>query len=215
MLSMPLIFQFLLLIGLRVIIALPVEPRARWIFRAAEPANRGAAIAGAADMMLVLVVVPTAVFALIQGLVFWSVSAALSHAVFCLVVGWVLTQILLVRTDKIPFACTYYPGKSRIFTLWPLYIIAFFLYALLFAEIDRALTTRPKPLLFFCIVATAAGAALVYRRQRMLAALGEIRFEEEDPDLMFQGFNLSEAMAAAPRPVPLDNPVAVTRIGDR
>jgi hypothetical protein len=122
----------------------------------------------------------------------------------------VLIQVLLVRIDKIPFACTYYPGKSRVFTLWPLYIIAFFLYALVFAEIDRALTTRPKQLLLFCTVAAAAGAVLVYRRQRMLAALGEIRFEEEDPDRMFQGFNLSEAMAAAPRTVPLDSPVTAT-----
>ena len=67
-------------------------------------------------------------------------------------------------------------------------------------------------MLFFCAGTTAAGALLIYRWQLMLAALGEISFEEEDPDLMFQGFNLREAMAAAPRTVPLDNPATATNV---
>ncbi|MGH9370185.1 MAG: hypothetical protein ACRD15_01495, partial [Vicinamibacterales bacterium] len=122
MLSMPLIFQFLMLIGIRVIIAVPSEPKARWIFRVGEPADRSAAIAGGRDTMLLLVVFPTATFALVQGLIFWSVAAALSHAVFCLVLGRLFAELLLLRIDKLPFVCTYYPGKSRVFTLWPLYI---------------------------------------------------------------------------------------------
>ncbi|MGH9309204.1 MAG: hypothetical protein ACRD1U_07515 [Vicinamibacterales bacterium] len=199
MLSMPLIFQFLMLIGIRVIIAVPSEPKARWLFRACEPSDRYRAIAGGRDTMMLLVVLPTAVFALVQGLVFWNVPAALSHAAFCWVMGRLLTEVLLLRTDKLPFACTYYPGKSRVFTLWPLYVMAFFLYTVLFAAIDLALTTRPRGLAMFCGASTLITAGLMYRRWRTLAALQGLRFEEEDPDLMFQGFNLSEAMAAAPR----------------
>jgi hypothetical protein len=199
MLSMPLIFQFLMLIGIRVIVAVPSEPRARWVFRVSEPVNRYAAIAGGRDVMMLLVVWPTAGFALAQGLLFWTVTAALSHAVFCWVLGRLFAEILLLRTDKLPFACTYYPGKSRVFTLWPLYILAFFIYTVVFALIDLALTTRPRGLAVFFLATTLVTWLVMFSRRRGLLRLSSLRFEEEDPDLMFQGFNLSEALAAAPK----------------
>jgi hypothetical protein len=77
--------------------------------------------------------------------------------------------------------------------------MVFFLYTVLFAAIDLALTTRPRALIVFCAVTMVLTGALMYRRRVVLAALGGLRFEEEDPDLMFQGFNLSEGMAARPR----------------
>jgi hypothetical protein len=199
MLSMPLVFQFLMLIAIRVITAVPSEPRARWVFRAGEPADRNAAIAGGRDVMMLLVVLPTAAFALAQGLIFWTVPAALSHAAFCWVLGRLFADILLLGTDKLPFTCTYYPGKSRVFTLWPLYIVLFFIYTVIFALLDLALTTRPNALLSFCLATMLLTTVIRYRRRRVLARLTGLRFEEEDPDLMFQGFNLSEALAAAPK----------------
>ena len=205
LLSMPLVLQFLMLIGIRVIVAVPSEPKARWVFRLCEPADRNGGIAAARDMMMVLVVYPTTGFALAQGLIFWNPAAAISHAVFCGVLGRLFAELLLANADKLPFACTYFPGKSRVFTLWPLYIIAFFLYTVLFAEIDRALTTRPNHLMIFCASAMLTAHGINHRRQRMLRSLPGLRFEEEDPDAMFQGFNLSEAMASAPKPPRFDN----------
>src|SRR5262245_58426038 len=94
MMSMPLVAQFLLLIAIPAIVAIPSEPKARWVFRVCEPAARQAAVNGARDAMLLLVVLPTTVFALLQGLVFWKLSAALSHAVFTFVLGRLLAEIL-------------------------------------------------------------------------------------------------------------------------
>jgi hypothetical protein len=201
MLSMPLILQFLMLIGLRVVIAVPSEPKARWIFRAVEPSDRHAAVLGARDAMLVLVVYPTTALALLQGLVFWGAAAAVSHTLFCWAVGRLFAEILLGGMDKLPFACTYYPGQSKVFTLWPLYLIVFFIYTLMLAFIDLQLTTRPRGLLVFLAITGSAAVALRLLRRRKLARLGALRFEEEDPDLLFQGFNLSEGLAAAATPV--------------
>jgi len=49
-------------------------------------------------------------------------------------------------------------------------------------------------------VLTLAAQLVAYTRTRRLAALSGLRFEEEDPTALFQGFQLSEALAAAPRP---------------
>ena len=198
MMSMPLVVQFLLLAALRVITAVPSDPKARWVFRACEPADRPAAVAGARDAMIVLVVLPTTVMALVQGL-FWPVGTALAHAAFVFVVGRVLAELLTPQNGKLPFACTYFPGTSRIFVLWPVYLLLFFVYTVVFAAIDLALSRRPGKLVWFCLVATLAAQVVVFIRRRAVTALPGLRFDEEDPTAIFQGFQLSEGLAAAPR----------------
>ena len=198
MMSMPLVVQFLLLAALRVITAVPSDPKARWVFRACEPADRPAAVAGARDAMIVLVVLPTTVMALVQGL-FWPIGTAVAHAAFVFVVGRVLAELLTPQNGKLPFACTYIPGTSRIFVLWPVYLLLFFVYTVVFAAIDLALSRRPTKLVWFCLVATLAAQVIVFIRRRAVTALPGLRFDEEDPTAIFQGFQLSEGLAAAPR----------------
>lgn len=198
MMSMPLAIQFVLLAALRVIMTIPSEPKARWIFRASEPTDRVGAVSGARNVMMAVVVLPTTVMALLQGLVFWTIGAALSHAAFVLVLGRLLAEIMTVRDGKLPFACTYFPGKSRIFSLWPFYLVLFFFYAVVFAEIDAALSRRPGKLVWFCLVGTVAAQVVAFMRHRTLRAMSGLRFDEEDPTAIFQGFQLSEGLAAAP-----------------
>ena len=145
------------------------------------------------------IVLPTTALALLQGLVFWTIAAALSHAAFTFVLGRLLAELLVPRRGKLPFACTYFPGNSRIFTLWPLYLLAFFIYTVAFAEIDRALSSRPGKLMWFCAAATVAAQVIVFYRKRVLSAMASLRFDEEDPQAIFQGFQLSEALAGMPR----------------
>ena len=199
LMSMPLVVQFLLLVALRVITAVPSEPKARWVFRACEPVNRAAAVAGVRDAMMVLVVVPTTVLALLQGLFFWGVGTSAAHAAFVFVLGRLLAELLTPQNGKLPFACTYLPGKSRIFVLWPVYLFLFFVYAVVFAAIDLALSRRPGKLVWFCLVATLAAQIVVLIRRRAVTALPALRFDEEDTTALFQGFQLSEGLAAAPR----------------
>lgn len=203
MLSMTLIFQFLLLVALRVVIAVPSEPKARWVFRACEPLDRGEALAATRDTMLVTVVGPSVLFALLQGLIFWGWRDALSHAAFSLVIGMLLAELLLTRTNKLPFACTYFPGKSRVFTLWPIYLVVFFFYTVVLAAIEHGLLLRhPGRLALFSAGVLLLTGLLAWARRRALAMLPGLLFEEEDPDAIFEGFNLSEGLAAAPKPLP-------------
>lgn len=199
MLSMPLVLQFCLMVGIRAIAAVPCEPKARWIFRVCEPADRATAISGTRDAMMWLVVRPTAVFAFAQGIVFWSLWAAAAHALVCLATGALLAELLVARTDKLPFACTYFPGRSRVFTLWPLYLLVFFAFTLGFSGIESVLLRKPLGLAVFCGTLVAATSLLAWYRRRTLRALTALRFEEEDPDALFQGFHLSEALASLPR----------------
>ena len=152
------------------IMAIPSEPKARWVFRVCEPADRHAAVSGARDAMLLLVVLPTTVFALVQGVVFWTLGAALSHAAF-FVLGRLLAEILILEDRQAAVRLHLLPGNSRIFSLWPIYLLAFFFYTVVFAVIDRALSSRPGKLVWFCLAATVAAEIIVLYRRHVLNAL--------------------------------------------
>ena len=53
---------------------------------------------------------------------------AIVHAAAVALLGLLLVELLLIRLDKLPFTCSYYPGASKTRTLWPFYLIAFINY---------------------------------------------------------------------------------------
>jgi hypothetical protein len=207
LLSAPLVIGFFALVGMRVALAIPVEPKANWLFRQSEPADRPAAIDGVRAAMLVVGVLPTSLLALVTAGTLWDGWAALAHAAVCTVMGWLLVEILLMGVVKIPFTCSYFPGRSRIGTLWSLYLTAFTAYSYTTAAWEVEFLARPRAVPIFIVVIASAITVLTIRRHRNLASLHGLRFHEEDPGAIFGGFDLSEglaARAAAPAPTTAD-----------
>jgi hypothetical protein len=195
-LSAPLVLSFLTLVGMRVAIAIPVEPKASWAVRLVEPEQRGTAINGARAAMLLTVVAPTTIIGATSAGALWGVWPALVHGCACALLGWLLVEVLLVRLDKIPFTCTYMPGRSRIGTIWPLYLTSFITYCYTTAAWERDALGRSIALLVAGGIVATAIVALTIHRHRRLASLTGFKFAEEDPDTLFSGFQLSEGFAA-------------------
>ena len=199
LLSIPLVLQFLPLVGIRLLAAMPAEPKANWVFRAAEPAGRLHAIDGVRDAMIRFVVAPTTLIALLEGSLLWGVLSGVSHALYCWALGVLLVEILLASLVKIPFTCLYLPGRARLKTLWPFYIAAFTTYCYTMAGIELVLLQTPIRMLAVCATLLMAGRAALLLRHRALAEATGLRFVEEDPDALFDGFRLSEGLAATAR----------------
>jgi len=196
LLSAPLVIGFLTLVGMRVAIAIPVEPKANWLFRLGEPFDRAAAIDGVWIAMLFVGVLPTAFIALVTAGALWGVWPALVHAGITVLMGCLLVEILMIRLAKIPFTCTYFPGTSRVGTLWPLYLTGFGTYSYTVAALEAQFFKQPVAVVIFTVVIGSAIAVLAFRRRRRLAALPGLLFDEEDPAAIFEGFHLSEGLAA-------------------
>ena len=143
LLSAPLVIGFFALVGMRVALAIPVEPKANWIFRQSEPGDRAAAIDGVRAAMLVVGVLPTSLLAIITAGTLWGAWAALAHAAICTVMGWLLVEILLMDVVKIPFTCSYFPGRSRVGTLWSLYLTGFANYSYTTASVGGRVPRAP------------------------------------------------------------------------
>jgi hypothetical protein len=199
LLSAPFFLSFFSLVGMRVAMAIPVEPKANWAVRLSEPRRRGAAIDGVRRAMIVVGVLPSVLLAAFGAALLWGMKVAALHTYMAAMLGWLLTEALLLRFPKVPFTCTYYPGTSKIGTLWPLYMFAFGTYTLTTAAFESFLIKRfsVRPLLIFTIVIGSVIGALTVRRHFALRALEGFRFQEEDPEAIFGGFQLSESLAAA------------------
>jgi hypothetical protein len=196
LLSVPFVVMFLALVGMRVGFSIPVDPKANWVVRLLEPANRTAAVNGARDAMMLAVVLPVTLLTALATSSLLDRWIATVHTTLCLFLGWVLAEILAATLLKIPFTCTYYPGLSKIRSLWPAYLTAFSFYCYTMPALTLEIES-PRGLAI--VVAILAFAILVAHvvRWRRLKALPGFRFEEEDPQAMFQGFNLSEGVAAS------------------
>ncbi len=201
LLSAPLIVNFWVLCGLRVLFAVPAEIRANWALRLYAPDDQILeAVRGVRVAMLQLVAGPVAIAAGAAGLVLWGPRAAAVHVVFTAAAGLLLVDLLLVRLRKIPFTCTYHPGRSRARFLWPLYVAAFGAYAFGLARLEAIAMSNWLALLATVLAIGALDRGLALLRRHDLQTPPGITYAEEDPDALFAGFRLSEGIAARTRP---------------
>jgi hypothetical protein len=196
LLSAPFVLIFLCLAGMRSAFAIPVEPKANWMVRLLEPPDRSAALNGAAASMLLAVVMPVTVLAAISSLFLFDPWQAFVHATFCVLLGWLLAELLVLTLFKIPFTCTYYPGLSKMRTFWPLYLTAFTNFCYTTPLVEQQAFSNGAVFAWTAGVGLLAIASTRFARSRLVRALPGLRFEEQDPEVMFQGFKLSEGLAA-------------------
>jgi hypothetical protein len=171
----------------------------RELDRAPPRAGRSfGSINGVRLAMIAVGVLPAAIVGGGSAAILWGLWSALVHAMVCAAMGWLLTEILLAGLRKIPFTCIYFPGRPRV-QLWPLYILAFTNYCFTTAAIEIYLIRHPRTLGVSLAFAGAAIVGIATLRARALARPPGLRFEEEDPEALFEGFRLSEGLAAQSR----------------
>src|SRR6185295_16020900 len=94
---------------------------------------------------------PIAIAAGLLGVALWGLGAGAIQLGVTGALGILLVDVLLVGLRKIPFACTYYPGRSRAPTLWPFFVMAFVVYAYVLAGAERDAMTSGLVLAVFVV----------------------------------------------------------------
>ncbi len=196
LLSTPLVLMFLTLVGFRSLIRIPVEISANWIFRLREPVRRGAAVGGVACAMTLGGVLPVTLLAGASAWLLWGPGVAVRHAVFCGSLGLLLAHALLITFNRFPFTCPYVPGSSKLRMLWPFYLTAFSTYSFTMGRIEVRLLKDDRRMLATVLVILAVTGAFAAARRVVLRRRIGFGLEERDPDALFEGFHLSESLAA-------------------
>jgi hypothetical protein len=198
LLVMPLIISAALACGVRILMTIPAEMNARWVFQTAALSIRQTD-AAAHKALLLIAVPPVMTLALLSAGVPWGLRIGATHAVYCGALTILLCEILLVRYRGIPLTRPYVPGGSRFHLLWALYISAFLTYTFTSVQVEIGLLRWVGPTGVLRAAAIVGGCALAswaWRKYR-LREVDAVPFEAEMPDdVTFQGFNLSEMHAA-------------------
>jgi hypothetical protein len=190
LLSIPLILSFFLLSGMRFVFTLPAELKANWVFQLSEADGRKECLSGVRKAMFVFGVLPLFA-ALLPAYVFlWGWAAASFQTFFDIVLSLLLIELLLLKFHKIPFTCSFLPGKANITAYWFLYWLAFATYAYTMASIETwALHDPIRMAGLYLAGAIAVGVAYFYRN-RLLDEGFTLIFEDE-PEPVVRTLNLS------------------------
>jgi len=198
LLMLPLILSAALGVGARILMTIPAEMGARWIFLVSSLTPRR--VDAATHKALVLLVVsPVVVTALLLAGWLWGATVSLVHAAYCGSLALLLCEVLLLTYRGVPLTRPYVPGASKFHMLWAVYLSGFLTYTFTTARLERDLLAigGPRYVLNAAVIFVAMAAGLWIWRKIKVRELLDVPFEADMPaDQMFQGFNLSEIEAA-------------------
>ncbi len=178
LLSVQLVLLFVALCGMRFVFTVPAELRANWAFQATEPPDKRRCGAGTRKAMLAFGVCPVLLGLLPLHYVLWGGRTAALHLLYGGAVSMLLIEALLVRFDKIPFTCTYLPGRANVKSLWPAYLALFWVYAYALAKLEYGLLAGPTRFVVFMAAVLAGAAALRWYDTRHLRPGFQFLFED-------------------------------------
>jgi len=176
-LSVPMVLSFFILVGLRVIFSLPSHPGANWIFRLADGSHDAGHMSGVRKAMFICGVFPLLVllFPIYAG--FWGWRTAGLHVAFCAAMSLLLIEALVWRLDRIPFTCSYMPGKANLKLWWWAYLLSFTNYAYTTIEFEQWLLRRPTRFVTFFAATVTLMAATALHRTRLAGKTSSLRYE--------------------------------------
>ncbi len=181
-LAIPLVLSFFLLLGIRTLVNVPAFLEANWIFQISERPPRREYFAGLGKAIFFEALLPLFVLMLIFYQFLWGWRRALLHCLFGLAASILLQEALFWRFPKIPFTCTFVPGKAKVHVYWIPYVLGFLIYVSFLSSLERFLFANPRYFLNFfvtfgaLIIASKLSQNLYFYRRRPI-----IYHEEPEP----------------------------------
>ncbi|MEX2260344.1 MAG: serine hydrolase domain-containing protein [Bryobacteraceae bacterium] len=168
-------------VGIRVAFSMPLDLRANWIFRITPVRGGPECLAARRRAMLSLSVVPawaaTAVFLL--STCPWR--PVVGHLVVLGLLGVILVELCLHGVQKLPFTCSYLPGKSNFhLTFW---LCIGLLLALIAKGVEFELHALRDPTSYVTMLVVLGIVAVVARWRTAVIASdeSELQFDEVPP----------------------------------
>ena len=176
----PMVMVFLAVPAIRLALSVPMELRANWIFRMAEDVDGRAEVADA-SVRAVLTLAVALPIALIAPLQWWAMgSGCLAVLLVEASIGWLLVEYLMADWHRVPFTCSYIPGKGFVPQMCVKAFASYVVFSFGTSLMLRASLRHHVVALALVCVFGGAAAALRLRRARH-ARLTSLMFEDQVP----------------------------------
>jgi hypothetical protein len=167
-------------VGTRAVSSIPVDLRANWIFRIAPMGGAPACLVARRRTLLIMAATPAWVIWSAIFLVVWPWRPAIGHIVILGLFGAGLTEFCLAGAQKLPFTCSYLPGRSNFhITFWLSVMLIVALIDFWAAFERQALENLARYVMVVVAMLLAAAAARYYATAGARSEGAEVRFEEE------------------------------------
>ena len=178
LLSIPLFLSFFALVGLRVLFTVPIELPANWVFQITERHEKATYLRGARTALVLIGLVPLALITLPAYWAIWDWQLAAAHTALWVLLGTLLIEALLTGFRKVPFTCSYLPGKANVRLLAPLYVAVTLIYGYSTARWELWLLAESQRWLVAIAILVAALVAVRVRRRSPSSPAPLLTYEE-------------------------------------
>ena len=127
--------------------------------------------------VLVSGLLPVLLLLLPAEIIVWGGWRVPLHSVFQFAAGALLIEVMFWTFDKVPFTCSYFPGRSNMAILFVLYLYGFTAYSFHMADLESALEHS----VWYAILSFTAAAILLTLCWRRHPAASAVRFEASEP----------------------------------
>ena len=190
MLTLPMLFLFFAVQGLRASFRIPTEVEANWPFRISQP-SLSTCVNATVLVVVTLAVLPIAGATLLTIGPRWPIANTALVLVLQMLAAVMLIELTLLKWRKVPFACAHAPSPDLLKAWWPLYAFAMYIYAFKFSDWQFAALSSRTALISYVVVCLGVIGVVRLLRYR------DLRHRRLEFDLAAQGaerLNLSEAL---------------------
>lgn len=188
-LSAPLVMSFFLISGVRAVFAIPVSLEANWLFRMLESDQRTTWLNAVETAFLILGIVPLlfSIPAFVVPAMGWGI--VWPHFIVCALLTTILVECMLWEWKKVPFVCSYLPGKKNVAVTVVAYWIAFSAFAFTTTRFEAwCLRDMPRLLILVGLLLAALAKIREFRLEQW--GVMPLRFEEA-PDVVIETLGLA------------------------
>jgi CubicO group peptidase (beta-lactamase class C family) len=182
-------------VGARVLFSMPLELRANWIFRVMPLPGVPECLSAARRALYGLAVGPVWLALAVALFCFWPPPEAAGHLAILLLLAAIVAELCLYGFRKIPFTCSYLPGKSY-FNMAALAFAGLMFLATRGADLE--LSALKNPALYTAVIVVLGVAAFLARRRSGRESQSEaagLQFDDEpDPTILPLGLHRDGVM---------------------
>lgn len=170
-------------LGLRGIFSLPISLTANWVLRTTQLFPAQKYVAATRWTLMLLGVAPAWLLVALLSVRLRPLHQVAVHLLVLALLGWLFAEIALINFYKVPFTCSYLPGKVHIQVMFWCGMFLLVAFGISSAEIELpALGSNARSSLMILAVAACGFALWIFNNHRAKSA--QLYFEELPPEVI-------------------------------
>jgi hypothetical protein len=175
------LMMVLTILAIRVVASIPISLRANWILRVTQVRPAFHYRRAVRFSWLALGVTPVLLIVAGAFLTAYPLAQVLCHLATMLLLGMLLVELCLYAFQKIPFTCSYQPGKANIHFVFWVSLVFFLLLLEEAADFESRMLNHPLSCLLMIFFLATAATAMRWITHVRGGPADDVVFEEEYP----------------------------------